>query len=183
MPGTNLIPQEIIEKKIYFIRGKKVMLDRDLAELYGVSTKVLNQSVKRNIQRFPQKYMFQLTKDELEDWKSQIVTSNKDRMGLRRCPYAFTELGVSMLSSILNSERAIKINMQIMETFVRLKDMIASNIELKLMIEKLEDKFKLQEITNEKVQQQIGVIFEYIQQLIAIEGKPKKRIGFNVNNG
>src|SRR4030067_2372672 len=101
-----LIPVEIIERKIFFIRGKKVMLDRDLAELYEVETRVLNQAVKRNLNRFPEDFMFQLTQAEMGNWKSQIVISNKDKMGLRKAPYAFTENGVAMLSSVLGSERA-----------------------------------------------------------------------------
>ena len=101
---------QVIQSKIYEIRGQKVMLDRDLAEMYGVQTKVLNQAVKRNIERFPEDFMFQLTTEETQYWKSQIVTSNAIKMGLRRNPYAFTELGVAMLSSVLNSKIAIQIN-------------------------------------------------------------------------
>jgi hypothetical protein len=99
-----LLDKKEIQNKIYFIRGQQVMLDRDLAKLYQVETKVLNQAVKRNIERFPEDFMFQLSKDEFENWKSQIVTSNNDRMGLRRPPYAFTEQGVSMLASVLKSK-------------------------------------------------------------------------------
>ncbi|MBT9168508.1 MAG: hypothetical protein DDT19_01853 [Syntrophomonadaceae bacterium] len=94
---SSIIPQQIIENKILFIRGKKVMLDRDLAVLYGVETRALNQALRRNIKRFPEDFMFQLTKEEMEIWKSQIVISNKERMGLRKRPYAFTENGVAML--------------------------------------------------------------------------------------
>lgn len=112
MKGS-LIPQQIIENKILFIRGKKVMLDRDLAMLYGVETRVLNQAVRRNKNRFPEDFMFQLTKEEMMNWKSQIVISNKDKMGLRKRPSAFTENGVAMLSSVLSSERAITVNIQI----------------------------------------------------------------------
>ena len=101
---------QVIQSKIYEIRDQKVMLDRDLAEMYGVQTKVLNQAVKRNIERFPEDFMFQLTTEETQYWKSQIVTSNAIKMGLRRNPYAFTELGVAMLSSVLNSKIAIQIN-------------------------------------------------------------------------
>ena len=101
---------QVIQSKIYEIRGQKVMLDRDLAEMYGVQTKVLNQAVKRNIERFPEDFMFQLTTEETQYWKSQTVTSNAIKMGLRRNPYAFTELGVAMLSSVLNSKIAIQIN-------------------------------------------------------------------------
>ncbi len=106
----NIIPIESVQSKIYVIRGQRVMLDRDLAELYAVETKVLNQAVKRNVERFPQDFMFQLSKEELLNWKSQFVTSNSINMGLRKAPYAFTELGVVMLASVLNSDKAIKIN-------------------------------------------------------------------------
>lgn len=100
----------VIQNKIYEIRGQKVMIDRDLAEMYGVQTKALNQAVKRNIERFPEDFMFQLTTEETQNWKSQIVTTNSIKMGLRRNPYAFTELGVAMLSSVLTSKIAIQVN-------------------------------------------------------------------------
>lgn len=115
---------QIIQNKIYEIRGVKVMIDRDLAELYGVETRALNQAVKRNIDRFPDDFMFQLTDEEMEIWKSQIVISNSIKMGVRRNPYAFTELGVAMLSSVLNSKTAIQINMGIMRAFVSVRQML-----------------------------------------------------------
>ncbi len=105
-----LIPEERIMDKIYLIRDQKIMLDRDLAFLYGVGTKVLKQAVKRNIQRFPEDFMFEMTKEELENWRSQFVTSNSERMGLRYAPFCFTEQGVTMLSCVLNSKRAINVN-------------------------------------------------------------------------
>ena len=111
----------VIQSKIYEIRGQKVMLDRDLAEMYGVLTKVLNQAVKRNPDHFPEDFMFQLTNEETQNWKSQIVTTNSIKMGVRRNPYAFTELGVAMLSSVLNSKTAIQINMSIMRAFVTIR--------------------------------------------------------------
>ena len=113
----DIIPIEKIVNKIYIFRGVKVMLDRDLAELYGVETKVLNQAVKRNIERFPLDFMFQLDKEEFQNWRSQFVTSNSDKMGLRYAPFVFTEQGVAMLSSVLNSDTAIQANIQIMRTF------------------------------------------------------------------
>lgn len=116
---------QIIQSKIYEIRGQKVMLDRDLAEMYGVQTKALNQAVKRNIDRFPEDFMFQLTSEETQNWRSQFVTSNSIKMGVRRNPYAFTELGVAMLSSVLNSKTAIQINMGIMRAFVAVRQMVA----------------------------------------------------------
>ena len=120
---------QIIQDKIYEIRGQRVMLDRDLAEMYGVLTKALNQAVKRNIDRFPSDFMFQLTNEETQNWKSQIVTSNSIKMGMRRNPYAFTELGVAMLSSVLNSKTAIQINMGIMRAFVSVRQMLSNPIE------------------------------------------------------
>ena len=117
---------QLIQNKIYEIRGQKVMLDRDLAEMYGVETRVLNQAVKRNMDRFPEDFMFQLTDEELENWKSQIVISNSVKMGLRRNPFAFTELGVAMLSSVLNSKIAIQINMSIMRAFVAVRQVLAN---------------------------------------------------------
>ena len=127
---TNLlIPVERIERAILLIRGEKVLLDRDLAELYGVETRVLVQAVKRNLRRFPADFMFQLSKDEFENWRSQFVMSNPgSKMGLRRRPYAFTEQGVAMLSSVLNSDRAIEVNIAIMRAFVRLRDMLATHV-------------------------------------------------------
>ena len=104
----SFIAQEVVERKIYLIRGKKIMLDRDLAPLYGVETRSLNQAVKRNLDRFPEDFMFQLTKDETKNWISQIVISNKERMGLRQSPHAFTEQGIAMLSSVLKSQRAVQ---------------------------------------------------------------------------
>jgi len=128
---------ELVKSKIYMIRGLKVMLDRDLAMLYVVDTKVFNQSVKRNRIRFPGDFMFQLNKQEFLDWRSQFVTSNADKMGLRYRPYAFTEQGVAMLSGILKSKIAIEINIRIMRAFVELRQVIASKPEYDLLKEKI----------------------------------------------
>jgi len=165
--------QSEIASKIYVIRGKKVMFNYDLAKLYGVKTKVLNQAVKRNIIRFPDDFMFELTKKELENWRSQIVTSNPQaKMSLRRIPYVFTEQGIAMLSSVLNSEKAIQVNIQIMRIFVKIKEMIITHKDLKLKIRELEEKYKDHD-------QQISTIFEAIRQLLE-PPKPKKKyeIGF-----
>ena len=140
----NLIPQVLVERKIFLIRGRRVMLDRDLAELYGVETRVLNQAVKRNLNRFPEDFMFQLNQAEMENWKSQIVISNKDKMGLRKAPYAFTENGVAMLSSVLSSERAVEVNIQIMRTFTRLREMLLTHKDLQRKIEDMEKKYDTQ---------------------------------------
>jgi len=137
MPGKPQIFDEQIERAILLMRGQKIMLDRDLAELYGVPTKRLNEQVRRNRRRFPPDFMFQLSEAEFKDWRSQIATSNPSaRMGLRRRPYAFTEQGVAMLSSVLNSGRAIDVNIAIMRAFVRLRQILATN---KGMATKLED--------------------------------------------
>jgi hypothetical protein len=111
----SIIPDELVVNKIYFLRNHKVMLDRDLATLYGIETRVLKQAVRRNIVRFPEDFMFELTKEEFENWRSQFATSNSDKMGLRYAPMVFTEHGVLMLSSVLNSEKAIQTNIQILE--------------------------------------------------------------------
>ncbi|MEK9148789.1 MAG: ORF6N domain-containing protein, partial [Candidatus Desantisbacteria bacterium] len=128
---SSLVPIERIEDKILLIRDQKKRLDRDLAELYGVETRVLNQAVRRNIRRFPEDFMFQLSKEEFENWKSQIVISNSEKMGLRKLSYAFTEQGVAMLSSVLNSERAILVNIQIMRAFTKIRRMLASHEDLR----------------------------------------------------
>ena len=118
-----MIPAHTITSRIYSFRGRKVMVDRDLAELYGVETRVLNQAVRRNISRFPDDFMFPLTRDEAQNWISQIVISNSSKMGLRKPPLAFTEQGIAMLSSILKSERAIQMNIQIIRVFSKMREM------------------------------------------------------------
>jgi len=117
-----LVVQGEIRSHIVTLRGKEVMLDRDLAELYGVETKALNQAVKRNLKRFPSDFMFQMSSEEFENWRSQTVTSNSDKMGLRRAPYAFTEQGVYMLATVLKSDVAIEVNIAIMRTFAKLRE-------------------------------------------------------------
>lgn len=182
---------QIIKSKIYEIRGQKVMLDRDLAELYGVETRVLNQAVKRNAERFPDDFMFQLTDDETENWKSQSVMSNSIKMGMRRNPYAFTELGVAMLSSVLNSKTAIQINMGIMRAFVTIRQMIADNSPLKRLstLEKNFEELKqdLEEIfadyndINEDTRAQIEAINTTLAELQAKPVAQKRpRVGFNI---
>lgn len=129
-----------IKEKIYTIRGMQVMLDRDLAELYNVETRMLNQAVKRNISRFPNDFMFQLTDREMENWKSQIVITNKEKMGLRKNSYAFTEQGVANLSSVLKSKKAILINIQIMRAFVSMKRFISSNVQIFQRLDNIDKK-------------------------------------------
>lgn len=135
-----IITTQNIKNKIYTIRGLQVMMDRDLASIYEIETKVFKQAVKRNIERFPSDFMFELTKKELEDWRSQFVTSNSDKMGLRRAPYVFTEQGVSMLSGILKSKVAIEISVNIIRAFVNMRKFISSNNELFQRIANIENK-------------------------------------------
>ena len=171
MGRTDIFTQEAIEKKIFFIRGQKVMLDKDLARLYGVPTKVLIQAVKRNINRFPDDFMYVITKKEVTSLRSQIVTSKKDGRGGRRyLPYAFTEQGVAMLSSILNSDRAIAANIQIMRAFVALKRMALTYEGLRRKIEDMEKKYD----------GQFQVVFTALKKLMEPPPeKPKRRIGFH----
>ena len=170
---NKVIPIEIIEKKIFLIRNQKVMLDRDLAELYGVSTKRLNEQVKRNIKRFPQDFMFQLNEKEFDNLRSQIATSN--RGGRRYMPYVFTENGVAMLSSILASDTAIEVNIQIMRAFTNLRKMILTHSELKTLIEKVEKQGL--EIKDNK--QGIHKLATLITQMLTVKKDSKtKKIGF-----
>ena len=165
---TTTIPMERITSKIYLIRGQKVMLDRSLAELYGVKTKVLKQAVKRNIGRFPEDFMFELTKLEFDNLRAQIVTSSWG--GTRYSPMVFTEQGVAMLSSVLNSDTAIKVNIQIIRAFTQLRQMLSTHKNLKKKIETMEKKYD----------QQFQIVFEAIKQLLEADAKPRKKIGFTV---
>lgn len=175
---ASLILQDGIENRIFFIRGKKVMLDRDLAEMYGVPTKRLNEQVRRNIKRFPEDFMFQLNAKEFEglrfhfgtlSLRSQIATSN--RGGRRYLPYVFTEPGVAMLSSVLNSERAIQVNIQIIRTFIKLREMILTHKDLKDKIEGLERKYS-------KHDKQFKIVFDAIKHLLEEKVKSKNKLGF-----
>ena len=170
------IPDEVIMNKIYLIRGKKVMLDRDLAELYGVETKVLKQTVRRNIKRFPSDFLFEMTIEELQDWRSQIVTSNADKKGLRYPPFCFTEHGVIMLASVLNSDRAININVQIVRIFTKMREMLASHKEILQKLVKIEHRLA-------KHDNQILVIFQYLKQMEQVKQQKldqqnRKRLGY-----
>jgi hypothetical protein len=173
-----LIPAEVIMNKIYIIRDQKVMLDADLAELYGVETKQLKRSVYRNEQRFPPDFMFALTREELENLRCQIGTSSWG--GVRYLPFAFTEQGVAMLSSILNTDRAIRVNIQIIRVFTRMRHLVETHSEILR---------KLQQLVRKDVDQdqQILLIFEYLNQLEQekqeeIQIKDRKRIGFKREN-
>jgi hypothetical protein len=164
-----LIPLEVIERRILLIRGQKVMLSTHLAELYDVETRVLNQAVKRNISRFPEDFMFQLNTSEAEQLVSQNVIPHKKYFG-GSLPYAFTEQGVAMLSSVLNSERAIKVNIEIMRAFVRLRRILASHADLARKLEALEKKYDAQ----------FSIVFEAIREMMKPPESKKRPIGFLV---
>ncbi len=164
---TTLVPTDQIDKRIFVLRGQKVMLSTDLAEPYGVKPRALVQAVKCNIERFPEDFMFQLTRAEFESLKSQIVTSSWG--GLRRAtPYAFTEQGVAMLSSVLRSKRAIRVNIEIIRAFVRLRAMAGSYKDLARKLDTLEKKYDAQ----------FKVVFDAIRKLMEPPEPPKKPIGF-----
>jgi len=162
------IPAETIERQIYLVRGHKVMLDSDLAELYGVPTKRLNEQVKRNIKRFPSDFMFQLSTEEARALRSQIATSKDSRGGRRYIPYVFTEQGVAMLSSVLNSERSIQVNIAIMRAFVRLRELLATHKELASKLEAMEKNYDAQ----------FRVVFDAISELMELPEQHRRPIGF-----
>jgi len=172
MPNLT-VAQEVIEQKIYLIRGRKVMLDGDLALLYRVSTKRLNEQVRRNLKRFPKDFMFKLNWEEAKISRSQFATL-KHGQNIKYLPYVFTEQGVAMLSSVLNSERAIQVNIAIMRAFVKLRQILSANKELASRLKELEQRI-------EKHDTEIHAIFEAIRQLMAPPVKPKRSIGFHVN--
>ena len=172
-----VIPKEIIEKRIFMIRGQKVMLDSDLAQLYSVETKALTRAVRRNLERFPDDFMFQINANEFESLRRHFVTSNLKsqfgsstrRGGRRYLPYVFTEQGISMLSSVLRSRSAIRVNIEIMRAFVQLRNLLSSNKNLSRKLEELEKKYD----------SQFKVVFDAIRQLMAPPPlPPKRRIGF-----
>jgi phage regulator Rha-like protein len=173
MEEKALIPDEIVMNQIYYMRGQKIMLDRDLAKLYQVETKVLRQSIKRNITRFPGDFMFEMSKEEFQIWRSQFVTSKSDQQGLRYVPFCFTEQGVAMLSSVLNSERAIKVNIQIIRIFTKLRQMLFDNTDLRLEIEKIKPKL-------DNHDKNMEIVFKYLDELIDKKHEPqeRKRIGY-----
>ena len=174
---SNIVPIEKIEKKIYLIRGLKVMIDSDLAALYEVGTRDLNKAVTRNLDRFPEDFMFQLTKMEFRNLMFQIGTSKWG--GTRKLPRVFSEQGVAMLSSILRSKRAILVNIQIMRTFVRIKQFFLKNKELEQKLNILEEKYGKH---LKKHDEEIQMIFEAIRKMLVFEEKPKRKIGFGGHN-
>jgi hypothetical protein len=165
------IPDEVVISKIHQIRNCKVMLDIDLAELYQVETGRLNEQVKRNATRFPEDFMFQLTNEEWESLRSQIAISKKARGGRRYAPFAFTEHGVPMLSSVLNSERAIQVNIQIMRIYSKLQGMIMDHKDILLKLEMLEGKVS-------KHEENFKVVFDYLRELLNPKTEPMHKIGF-----
>jgi hypothetical protein len=169
MSKSIAIPDEVVISKIYLIRDKKVMLDDDLAELYQVETRRLNEQVKRNTERFPEDFMFQLTEAEWENLKSQNATSSWG--GRRKRPFAFTEYGVLMLSSVLNSDRAIQVNIQIMRIYAKLREMLMTNKDILLKLEKMERRVI-------KHDQDIKVVFGYLRELLNPKTEPMRKIGF-----
>lgn len=162
-----VVTNEILENKIYFIRGQKVMIDKDLAELYGVETKQLKRQVNRNIQRFPEDFMFQLTEFEHQTLRRQFGTLKQGQHS-KFLPYCFTEQGVAMLSSVLGSERAISVNIQIIRTFAKLRVMIADNLELRLAIEEIKKK-------TENNRKNIELVFQYLDELLQKDTEETKR--------
>lgn len=175
------IPEEVVMSKIYEIRGQKVMLDRDLAELYGVETKQLKRQVNRNKERFPEDFMFEMNKEEFGNWRSQFGTSNSsDKMGLRYAPYVFTEQGVAMLSSVLNSDRAIAVNVQIIRLFTKMRKLILTHKDILMELEAI--KQKVGSNSND-----IELIFNYLKQFEAakqqeLEQQQRTKIGFKKEN-
>ena len=170
------IAENIIVEKVHVIRGVKVMVDKDLAEMYGVETFRLNEAVKRNLSRFPSDFMFQLTQDEFKSLISQnAISKNPGRGGTRKLPNVFTEQGVAMLSSVLNSETAIQVNIQIIRVFTKMKKLLLDNKDLALKIEKIE-----QHLT--KHDEEINTVFQYLKKLLVQENKPRKAIGFPYPN-
>ncbi len=162
------IPVERIEQKIYVIRGERVMLDSNLAAIYGVETRVFNQAIRRNIDRFPEDFMFRLTAEEYNSLMSQIVISKTGRGGRRKLPLAFTEHGALMAANVLNSTRAVEASVQVVRAFVKMRNMLASNDQLSKKIEALEKKYD----------SQFKVVFDAIRKLMLPPDKPKGGIGF-----
>lgn len=181
-PGKKLAAPRPVESLIHVIRGQKVMLDRDLAELYEVPTRVLNQAVRRNIERFPEDFAFLLSKSELDNWRSQIVTSNPSaKMGLRRPPYAFTQEGVAMLSAVLRSGRAVQMSIDIIRAFIRMRELIASNKDIATRVEKLESGHVRTASVIEILVEDIDRLAHEVKEMKALPPVTKRRIGFHLS--
>lgn len=172
-PEKSTVLFEVIEQKIFLLRGKRVIIDRDLAKLYGVSTKILNQAVKRNKDRFPEDFMFPFSHEEIRWWKSENSISQEAWGGIRHVPLAFTEQGIAMLSSVLRSKRAVSVNVQIMRTFIRLREYMRDNSDIRRKLELLEKKYD----------ENFHIVFDAIKKIIQYDVDDKKRvIGFDTEN-
>lgn len=170
---TSIIPNEVIVNKIYLFRGVKVMLDIDLAELFGVETRQLKQQVRRNIERFPEHFMFELTKEENEVLRSQFVTLEQGKYS-KYLPFAFSEHGILQLSNVLKSKQAVEVSIKIIDVFVQLRTMVLSNTEIRLEVEKIKKKVDNQD-------KNIEVIFRYFDELLEQKEKPRKEIGYKIS--
>ena len=175
------VSNEQIVDKIFFIRGKKVMIDKDLAELYRVEVKRLKEAVRRNIRRFPADFMFQMNKREMQNWRTQIASSNNDRMGLRHLPFCFTEQGVTMLPCVLNSELAIRVNIRIIRIFIQMREVLSTNKDILLKLEQLEKKIFDQEHRLNKNEKETQLLFNALKSLVQKQLIPRKKIGFRIN--
>lgn len=168
---VSLIPEEVIVNKIYQIRGQKVMIDRDLAELYGIEAKRLKEAVRRNIDRFPEDFMFELTTEEFQIWRTQFASSKSDMIGLRYAPFCFTEQGVTMLSCVLNSKMAIETNIRIIRVFTKMREMLLTHKDILLKLQQIEKQLG-------KNTEDIQMIFRALRQFINPQQEPRKRIGY-----
>jgi phage regulator Rha-like protein len=179
MANTIALAEEAIINKIYLIRGQKVMIDRDLAELYGVETKRLKEAVRRNMTRFPPDFMFEMNPQELENWRSQFATSKPDKKGLRYAPFCFTEQGVTMLSCILNTERAIAVNIRIIRVFTQMREMLLNHKDILVKIEQIEKQLLKQDTRLDDHEADVQAIFQVLKKLVeAPPEAPRPRIGF-----
>lgn len=176
--AKDIVSQAVIEARIFFIRGRKVMLDKDLAVLYGVETKRLNEQVRRNLKRFPEDFMFRLNKSEAEEFSRSRIATLKKGQNIKYFPYAFTENGVAMLSSVLNSERAIEVNIRIMRTFTRLREFLSGRGDLAVRLDAIEKILNKQDIRLKGHARDIRIVFQVIRGLISAPNTPRKRIGF-----
>jgi len=171
MAKSKTLPDAVIVSKIYVIRGQKVMIDRDLAELYGVDTKALKQAVRRNAERFPDDFMFEMTEKEFKRWSKEHLTLSADIIGLRYAPFCFTEQGVTMLSCVLSSRQAIDVNIKIIRIFAKMREMMLTHKDILLKMEKLEKNLMQHD-------GDIKVIFDYMKELLEPASGPMRRIGF-----
>lgn len=173
-----MIPDEAIVNKIFMARGQKVMLDRDLAELYGIETKRLKEAVRRNMERFPEDFMFEMSVPEFELWRKDNALAQNDRMGLRYAPFCFTEQGVTMLSCVLKTKTAIEVNIRIIRIFTRIREMIFHNQEIMLKLEKIENRFLKNQEQIDQHDEEITAIFDCLKQLVSTENPERNPIGF-----